>query len=249
MMSKFLTSEDQIECRRIAYANGFKIEQDNDGAWSKSESNEDLGVVWITVDSQRTWYVGVDDRVVAERLIGKRSTIKGPGSLRFQLDSIEECEKFIDQVYKVSKATPTDPLSLFERATEHLTEQTEEARLVRQRIGQDVLRRKLLKSSQSSCVLTGIDDATLLKVSHIKPWAKCASDKERLDTNNCLLLSALWDAAFDSGLVTIDKKGCPVFSNQLRGKSKENLLWTHPIKLNNSNLKYLEWHRENVFLR
>lgn len=248
-MTHILSSEDEIECRRIAYANGFKIERDNDGAWSKYESNEDLGVVWITVDSQRTWYVGVADRLVAERLIGKRSTISGPGSLRFQIESIEECEKFIDQVYKISKATPTDPLTLFEKATERLTEQTEEERLVRQRIGQDLLREELLKRYHSTCVLTGIDDRTLLRVSHIKPWAKCASDKERLDTNNCLLLSALWDAAFDSGLVTIDKKGCPVFSNQLKGKSKENLLWSHPVNLNNNHLKYLEWHKENVFLR
>ncbi len=248
MMTMVLSSEDEIECRRISYANGFKIEQGTDGAWSKSESNEDLGVVWITVDSQRTWYVGVDDRFVAERLIGKRSTITGPGSMRFQIESIENCEKFIDQVYKVSKAISSDPLTLFEQATEHLTEQTEETRQVRQRIGQDVLRRKLLKSNQSSCVLTGIDDTTLLKVSHIKPWAKCASDKERLDTNNCLLLSALWDAAFDSGLVTINKMGYPVFSNQLKSKSKENLLWSHPVNLNNNHLKYLEWHKENVFL-
>ena len=41
----------------------------------------------------------------------------------------------------------------------------------------------------------------------MKPWAKCASDDERLDVFNGLLLSANLDAAFDAGLVTFDDAG------------------------------------------
>ena len=162
-MPQVLSSEDEIECRRIAFVYGFKIEHDNDGMWRKFESNEGLGIVWITVDSKRTWYVGVDNRDVAEKLKGKRSSIEGPGSLRFELDSMENCEKFIDQVYKVSKAIPSDPLTLFEQETKHLTEQTEAERLTIRRIGQEKLRKKLLTRYQGSCVLTGIDDEMLLE--------------------------------------------------------------------------------------
>lgn len=55
--------------------------------------------------------------------------------------------------------------------------------------------------------LTGISDTALLRASHIIPWKDCASDRERLDVHNGLLLSALWDAAFDRGLVTFGDDG------------------------------------------
>jgi len=38
----------------------------------------------------------------------------------------------------------------------------------------------------------------LLRASHIVPWAEC-DDAQRLDVQNGLLLSALWDAALDRG--------------------------------------------------
>lgn len=39
------------------------------------------------------------------------------------------------------------------------------------------------------------------------PWAECANDAQRLDVHNGLLLSALWDAAFDAGLVSFTGEG------------------------------------------
>jgi putative restriction endonuclease len=47
------------------------------------------------------------------------------------------------------------------------------------------------------CPLTGIDQPELLRASHIKAWAACESDRERLDVHNGLLLAAHLDAAFD----------------------------------------------------
>jgi len=37
-----------------------------------------------------------------------------------------------------------------------------------------------------------------LRASNIIPWAGC-DDAQRLDVHNGLLLSGLWDAAFDAG--------------------------------------------------
>lgn len=48
------------------------------------------------------------------------------------------------------------------------------------------------------CGVTGIDQPELLRTSHIKPWAVCATDDERMAPINGLLLAANWDAAFDS---------------------------------------------------
>jgi predicted restriction endonuclease len=78
-----------------------------------------------------------------------------------------------------------------------------------QRIGQDVFRDALMDYWGGRCQLTGITDAALLRALHIVPWAEC-SDEQRLDVHNGLLLSALWDAAFDKGLVSFADNGTPL---------------------------------------
>ena len=57
------------------------------------------------------------------------------------------------------------------------------------------------------CPLTGIADPALLRASHIVPWAECDTDAQRLDVHNGRLLSALWDAAFDAGLISFADDG------------------------------------------
>ena len=51
--------------------------------------------------------------------------------------------------------------------------------------------------------MTGLDVPELLRASHIKPWADCGTDAERLDVFNGLLLAPHLDAAFDAGFITI----------------------------------------------
>lgn len=247
-MSQSLSPEDKIQCNKIAYGNGFRLERAVDRGWLRCESALISTVIWLSVDEQRNWLVAVDSAVISERVDYNPSTVSGPGVARFQFNSVERCSEFVDQVYRVSASTPTSPQELFKQATAHLSEKTEIERLARQRIGQEVLRENLLQQHKTTCALTGINNKELLIVSHIKPWAKCESDKERLDLDNCLLLSALWDAAFDKGLVTLDHNGCPVFSGKLTAESQENLLWKHPVVLNQNNLRYLEWHWENLFV-
>jgi predicted restriction endonuclease len=64
------------------------------------------------------------------------------------------------------------------------------------------------------CPLTGITEPALLRASHIVPWADCG-DEQRLDVHNGLLLSALWDAAFDKGLVSFADEGTALVSPSL----------------------------------
>lgn len=86
-------------------------------------------------------------------------------------------------------------------------------------------------------------------MSHIIPWKDCESDAERLNIYNGLLLSALWDAAFDRGLVTFDDDGAPEFSPKLSEAVRSELWWVEPIALSGEHITRLVWHRENVFLR
>src|ERR1039458_5220747 len=74
-------------------------------------------------------------------------------------------------------------------------------RWIIQRIGQDIFRDALMDYWNGHCPMTGITEPELLRASHIVPWADC-TDAQRLDVYNGLLLSALWDAAFDRGLIS-----------------------------------------------
>jgi putative restriction endonuclease len=54
------------------------------------------------------------------------------------------------------------------------------------------------------------------------PWSDC-NDEQRLDVHNGLLLSALWDATFDQGLVSFADNGAPLASSLLGAVAREAL--------------------------
>jgi hypothetical protein len=115
----------------------------------------------------------------------------------------------VDRVYKLAVSLPDAPLARFRDETANLPRTTEAERLVIQRVGQDVFRDALMDYWGA-----GITDPALLRASHIVPWADC-TDAQRLDVHNGLLLSALWDAAFDCGLVSFADDGTPRASPKL----------------------------------
>jgi hypothetical protein len=67
-----------------------------------------------------------------------------------------------------------------------------------------------------------------------------------LDVYSGLLLSALWDAAFDRGLVTFDDDGRPVFSANLSEIARAELRWHSPIPLTGEHRWRLAHHRARV---
>ncbi|QJY37899.1 HNH endonuclease [Vibrio europaeus] len=80
--------------------------------------------------------------------------------------------------------------------------------LINARVGQGKFRKNVIDiwGNQETCALTGIGTKALLVASHIKPWAQCNSDEERLDGCNGILLAAHVDRLFDSHLITFRKK-------------------------------------------
>ncbi len=127
---------------------------------------------------------------------------------------------------------------------------TEKTVMAKSRIGQNIFRNKLMSYWQKTCPLTGIADSKLLRASHIKPWAKCETNPERLDVFNGLLLSSLWDAAFDSGLVSFADNGQVLTANNLSTKARItlNIESVIPLELSDKHLPTIAWHRENKFL-
>lgn len=96
------------------------------------------------------------------------------------------------------------------------------------------------------CPLTGIAEPGLLRASHILPWAECTDDAQRLDVHNGLLLSALWDAAFDRGLVSFADDGTPVFGVPLGEPARAGLRWEAPLPLTDAHRACLRWHRAHI---
>src|SRR5690606_6143953 len=127
--------------------------------------------------------------------------------------------------------------------------ETERTREVRQRIGQDVFREALMDLWQGRCAVTGIPfPPELLRASHAKPWAK-ASDAERLDPFNGLLLATHLDAMFDSGLIGFEEQGRLIASPQLDPVVKSHFNIHEGSQLRSmapGHAPYLAWHREFV---
>lgn len=160
----------------------------------------------------------------------------------------------VRRIYELSRSLPDAPLDRYMEKTRALPAATEAERLVLQRVGQNVFREALMDFWSGRCAVTGLDQPELLRASHIKPWAACASDAERLDPYNGLLLSAHWDAAFDSGLVTFEDDGAPRFSERLSASSRSLLSPSGYPALRISSLKaahltFFQYHREYVWKR
>jgi hypothetical protein len=145
--------------------------------------------------------------------------VPGPGLATFGFDTLTALHAALDRVYKLGVSLPDAPLTRFRAQTAGLPQTTEVERLVVQRIGQDIFRAALMDYWEARCPITGITDPALLRASHIVPWAEC-DDAQRLDVHNGLLLSALWDAAFDAGLLSLADDGAVLVNPGLSGVAR-----------------------------
>jgi predicted restriction endonuclease len=162
----------------------------------------------------------------------------------------EDLHVGIATVYRLSVSLPNFPLEKYQKATAAIGD-TEGERAQKFRIGQDIFRAALVEFWNGSCPLSGISSPDLLRASHMMPWSHCETDAQRLDVHNGLLLSALWDAAFDSGLVTFDADGQAIASVYLENSAREALAFKKlpRLVLRNEHLPYLAYHRDKVWLR
>jgi putative restriction endonuclease len=153
----------------------------------------------------------------------------------------------IGRLYRLSLSLPPEPLLEFETKTAELPRSTEAERLVVQRVGQDVFRKSLMEYWGGRCPITRLDQPELLRASHIKPWAECATDAERLDVFNGLLLAAHLDAAFDAALITFADDGSLIMSKDLSDRARSVLALQEGMRLAGltpHHARYLGWHRQ-----
>ncbi len=128
-------------------------------------------------------------------------------------------------------------------------------REVKTRVNQNIFRQIVIANYSGKCALTGIDIPELLVASHIIPWSQ--NKEERLNPCNGICLSALYDKAFDTGLISFDSNKKVLFSTRLlknKGQQyydkyflpiyQKELAETRKYPVN---LTFLEWHRDCIF--
>lgn len=100
---------------------------------------------------------------------------------------------------------------------------------------------------KSLCYLEKLEYPSLI-ASHIKPFVQ-SNAEEQFDINNGLLLSRNMDYLFDQGYITFDKEGKILVSNNLSKDVSDVIknLSIDKFLINEQRIKYLDYHRNNVF--
>lgn len=87
-------------------------------------------------------------------------------------------------------------------------------REVKTRVNQSVFRQIVIANYSGKCAITGINVQELLVASHIIPWAK--NESERLNPENGICLSTLYDTAFDKGFISLTENYKILISKYLK---------------------------------
>lgn len=236
------------ECQKVAWQNGYRRALGEAEGWARYGSTTAKGTIWLAAGGhEEPWFLALDHPGIVEELALPKADMTGPGLVCYAFSSLTALYAVMERVYQLGVTLPDGPLKEFRAAVAGLPKSTEAERLIIQRVGQDIFRDRLMTYWQSRCPSTGITDPALLRASHIIAWKDCASDAERLDVHNGLLLSALWDAAFDRGLVTFDDDGRPQFSTKLSDTARTELRWQAPVPLTDMHRARLSWHRTEAF--
>lgn len=129
-----------------------------------------------------------------------------------------------------------------------ITGPTFREQLVRARRGQGVFRANVLLQ-EVACRVTGVAEPRHLKASHIKPW-RDATDVERLNGSNGLLLSPHIDHLFDEGYITFSSNQELVLVPEVRLKLLDAWGIDAGVRVGQFSQEqnaFLEYHRVNVF--
>lgn len=151
---------------------------------------------------------------------------------------------------------PLDPLPSIaafdiDDATDDLDSlmETEREEIILARLGQGIFREELMNLWTGRCSVTGTSVKAALVASHIKPW-RDATNPERLNRHNGLLLVGTLDRLFDVGLIPFEDDGTIRISRHLPQQEYEVLNLTPAMSLrmvSPEHRQFLAYHREYIF--
>lgn len=238
---------------KIAVDNGFDRELPTREDWLGYASTQAPLRIWLSAQGDEQFLAALSQWNVARALDGYGEPVTvplPPGAAAARIVAgMPALYPLLRRAFQLSKALPDELLRTFQKQTASLPRDTEVERLVVQRVGQDVFRAGLLDYWEGRCAVTGLAVQVLLRASHIKPWADCETDAERLDVFNGILLGPNLDAAFDCGLITFSDDGSVVVSPALPPEACKPLGIEANLRaeLADGHRAYLNWHRVKVF--
>lgn len=154
-------------------------------------------------------------------------------------------------VFKIDAVSPE--IDAFKEVREHTAEYktlvvTEQEQIVFSRLGQGNFRRNVVRL-WGSCSITGLQNVSLLRASHIKPW-KDSDNQERLTPYNGLLLIPDYDFLFDRGYISFETNGSVMVSSRLSPFARKVFDVKEDLRLRKvfpENKEYLDFHRSTIF--
>ncbi|HND32243.1 MAG TPA: HNH endonuclease signature motif containing protein, partial [Myxococcota bacterium] len=212
---------------KAAYDNGFDVDLPFVDPWLPFASSLNPIRVWLGCPEDRLLVVAVSEIRVLRELADIKPVIglDLPAGARgaVGVDAFAEVHLLLRRVMQLARSLPDAPLVAFQKRIATLPQTTEVERLVVQRVGQNLFRDSLLDYWEGRCAISGLAVPELLRASHIKAWADCERDEERLDVFNGFLLAAHLDAAFDQGLLTVEENGQLRISARLDAHARQIL--------------------------
>lgn len=236
---------------------GFDLTPVFENDWLAGRSTQHPATVWLHYDLDDVIRLAAAHSGIRAVLMKEGMVCTGGAGLPVGAIWVTQATGFNDfyallgRFAALARSLPNQVAKRFVEATKTLPTTTEAERLVVQRIGQNLFREALIDYWQGKCALAGLDVVPLLRASHIKPWADCVSDEERLDVFNGLLLAPHLDALFDGGWITFDEGGELRISPRLSTHQQKLIGLTAiptAIALAPEHQFYLAHHREKVFL-
>jgi putative restriction endonuclease len=128
-------------------------------------------------------------------------------------------------------------------------------REVKVRVNQNVFRQIVLANYSSKCAISGIDIPELLVASHIVPWSK--NETERLNPENGICLSSMYDKAFDKGLIGLNFDYSILISERIKQNSSKTYYQQYFAHLENKKINlppkyypkkdFIQFHLDSIF--
>lgn len=239
---------------KAATDNGFDQVLESECDWLVVASTHCPLRVWLGVFCDASLIAAFSQQNVSRALDEYGTPVVAPlpnGAMGCRtVPTVSALHRLLRRALQLSRALPNELLHTFEKRVAALPTTTEAERLVVQRVGQNLFREGLLDLWDGRCAVTGLAVPALLRASHIKPWADCETDAERLDVYNGILLAPHLDAAFDRGLITVADDGSIVVSEALDADARAVLGLDQPLRvrgITEGHRGYLPWHRDRVF--
>jgi hypothetical protein len=168
-----------------------------------------------------------------------------------------EATSIVATAYQVMPILPDDldawELRIEEKVVNDVSiPDTERLDIVRARRGQGLFRARVSKI-EVRCRITGVENPTHLIASHCKPW-RDATNEERLDGENGLLLTPSIDHLFDRGFIGFEDSGRLIISPVAHRPSlvRMGIDTDHTVNVgafSSGQKTFLDFHRNAVLLK